>query len=454
MRFLKIFLMALCFQVLCEEPLSQVELKGSHYLSKPAAELQSQNYFSLFGHLHYEAQKNQFLFKVSGLGEVFSDKSFYFNVPELYVSYAYDLKDSLFLESLKVYVGRHIKEWSRADRYWELGTWNPLNLWEPLYPIPNGLVGAFLDLKANFWLLEFYVGALHLPHTGPKREQDEKTGSISSPSRWAWIPPKEVILPAGFKRDIDYLVGFVKEKLIHDSYALSLKAWLPENKNIWLKGSFGYKQNNSVFLTLNTSDRYKVPASAKKESLIQLKGENHQVIQRTLTGELGIEYKDFSSLFSVSQNKVKLLKDLPENHVLVRSPISHIYLSALAGYKIPLYENIETNFQMAYLHSLNKKKTWTKAREKHHKLFRGFRFDLTTQILSATGLKRDFSLKFWLSPEKWENLFSLDALMHILPSLYVAGRVNILTGEKNNDESFFSEFQSNDSVSWRMGFVF
>ena len=454
MRFQLFCLLFFCFQALCEEPLSQVELKGSYYLSEPAEELQSRNYLSLFGHLQYEKQKNNFLFKASGLAEAFSDKSFYFNVPELYVSYAYDFKEGRFLESIKVYAGRHIKEWSQADIYWELGAWNSLNHWEPLYPIPNGLVGAFLDLKASNWLLEFYVGAIHLPHTGPKREQDPKTGVISSPSRWAWIPPKKVVLPGGLKWDIDYLVDFFIEKLIHDSYALSLKTWLPGNKDIWLKGSFGYKQNNSVFLTQNTSDRMRVPDSAKKETRIQQSIENHPVIQRTLTGELGIKHKGFSSLFSISQNKLKPLKGLPENHKLLRPPFDHTYLSALTGYEISLYENIKTKLQLAYLHSLDRKQKWIKAREKPHKLFRGFRLDLTTEVLSATGLKREFSLKFWLSPDKWENLFSLDAFMYILPSWYVAGRANILTGKKNSDESFFSEFQSNDYVSGRIGFAF
>ena len=464
MKYVCVFLLILSFRAFSNS-FGEVELRGFHYISKPALPYQLGNYYSLYGNLDYEVEKEDLFFKANGLTEFFFDKSrqFYFTIPELYLSYNYDFKKRWTLESIKVYVGRHIKEWSRADAYWELDTWNPLNFWEPLHPSPNGLIGAFLDISSKNWLLEFYVGGIHPPKVKPKLKKDPKTGKVISTSRWAVIPPETVDLGErewlrGLRRDIDYLVSFLFDELIHDSYALSFKTWLPKNKDVWIKGSFGYKPVNDIFLVMNRGNSLKISSSeGEKPVAVQKRVSNFPVIQRILAGELGLRYGRFSTLFSVSDNHVKPAKALSEEQQFVRKPKDHTYFSGLVNYQLPLYKNIKSNLKMGYLHSLKgKNDTSSLVGLPHHKIFRGFSFDWTAEFLTSKGLKREFSLRYWQSLNKWEGLLSLNVLYHILPKWYVGGRVNILSGRDNGEDSpsFLGRFRSNDYVSWRTGYVF
>ena len=403
---------------------------------------------------------------MNGLTEFFIDKTrqFYFSVPELYLSYKYDFEKSNLVDSIKVYVGRHIKEWNRSDAYWRFGIWNPLNRWEPLHSSENGLIGAFLDISSKNWLLEFYVGGINQPNINPKLKRDPKTGNMVSASRWGFIPPDKVDL--GERKfellNINYLVRFISEALRYDSYALSLKTWLPENQDIWIKGSFGYKPINDLFFIENSKDNLKVGDSGKKEPLdIQKNVSNFPFIQRILAGELGLSYGRLSTLFSISNNKVKPAKELPEGKKFSRKPADHTYISGLAKYQFPPFKKIKTNLQIGYLHSLKEKHNpfppdgWL-----HYKFLRGVRFDWIAEFTTTEGLKREISFSHWQSFKDLENIFSMDLLYYLFPKWYVGGRVNFITGKKdekekdNKKEDFVTRFRSSDYISWRTGYVF
>ena len=433
---------------------SQAVLKGSHYIFEPIFPIQSKNYFSLYGDLNLKVEKNSLLFQTSGITEIFFDRSrqIYYTIPEMYLSYYYSFQQNRFVDSLKVYVGRHIKKWSWADTYWEFGVWNPLNLWEPLYPSENGLIGAFLDIAGKYWLFEFYVGGIHLPHVKPKLQVNQPDGSVNSSSRWAEIPPKVVDL-GGLKLEIDYLVNFFIEKLLQDSYGLSGTLWATENKNIYLKGSFGYKPTNEIVLTENVGNSLKINSDSEKEALRPFKGvENYIVKQRILSIEGGVRFGGVSTLFSAFQSKKKIPKSLPKERKFVIEPSDHVYLSGLAGYEVSLWKDVETKVQMGYIHPLGKKASFP-GNLINHKLLQGISFDWIVKALSVKGLKREISLRYWHSLEKWKSFFSMNVLFHLLPEWYIGGQINIIAG-KEGDNSFFGEFRNNDYISWRTGYVF
>lgn len=432
---------------------SQAVLKGSHYIFDPIFPIQLKNYFSLYGNLNLKWEKDSLLFQTNGITEIFFDGSrqIYYTIPEMYLSYHYGFEKSRFADSLKVYVGRYIKEWSWADTYWEFGDWNPLNLWEPLYPSENGLIGAFLDIAGKYWLFEFYVGGIHLPHVGPKLQVNQPDGGVKSSSRWAELPPEAVNLP-GLKLDIDYLVNFLIEKLLQDSYGLSWKVWTAEDKNIWVKGSFGYKPTNRVILTQNKGNSLKI--KPEKKNILQLDKniENYIVKQRILSIEGGMRFGGVSTLFSAFQSKKKIPKSLPKEREFVKKPSDHVYLSGLAGYEVSLWKDMKTKVQMGYIHPLGKKVSFP-GNLINHKLLQGVSFDWIVKTLNVKGLKREISFRYWHSLERWKSFFSLNVLFHLLPEWYIGGQINIVAG-KEGDKSFFGEFRNNDYISWRTGYVF
>ena len=135
-------------------PVSRLEWEMRHYGSDPKPDLRYQlrNYALLRGDGRYRFDKGALAFDSRIYTEYFLDKSrlFYFNIPELYFSYSYKLNRPFYsLEGLKFHLGRKAQAWSQSDDYWQLGTWNSLSQWNPLYPIKNGLIGSFLTAEGR-----------------------------------------------------------------------------------------------------------------------------------------------------------------------------------------------------------------------------------------------------------------------------------------------------------------
>ncbi|MDZ4082907.1 MAG: hypothetical protein U1E10_08230, partial [Bdellovibrionales bacterium] len=75
------------------------------------------------------------------------------NYSNIYVPEAFlELQTSDFTEAelngdlrARVSVGRRLESWSQLDRHWDLGLWEPLNRFDALRPIDQGLTGAFIE---------------------------------------------------------------------------------------------------------------------------------------------------------------------------------------------------------------------------------------------------------------------------------------------------------------------
>ena len=443
---------------------SDLSLKGSHFLSDPAFALQLKNYYSLYGGLIYKKEKGRFLFKTDLFAELSLDRTrqFYTAPREIFLSYRYDFQNRRFVDSLTVYFGRHVKEWSRADSYWEFGAWNPLILYEPLSPTEAGLSGAFLDIASKRWLLELYAGGFHLPHVKPEFQKPAEArlaagaNKLKSPNRFADIPPESVDL-AGLDLEIDYSVRFFKEELLHDGYGAGL-TWMSappeEERRLYLKGSFGYKPSNDVFLTRNTRDQVRVKENGKESAVsIDQKIENQVVRQKIVSVESGARFDGFFGWISFLQNKMSLSRALPLDRKFVIKPLDHSYISALAGKRFFLFQDIKTKIQAGWLHSfgLGGKRSFA-GQLITRKLLNGFGLDWTASV--GREPERSLSLRYWFSPKTWNSLLSLNFLFHFLPKWHVGAGVNILTGERGNKRSFLNRFQSADSVVWRTGYVF
>ena len=443
---------------------SGLSLKGSHFLSDPASPLQLKNYYSLYGGLIYKKEKGRLSFKTDSFAELSIDRTrqFYAAPRELFLSYRYDFQNRRFADSLTVYFGRHIKEWSRADSYWEFGTWNPLILYEPLYPTEAGLIGAFLDIASKQWLLELYAGGFHLPHVKPKFQKPlPGTNTLKSPNRFADIPPESVDL-AGLDLEIDYSVRFFKEELFHDSYGVGL-TWMSsppeEERRLYLKGNFGWKPSNDVFLTRNTRDTVRVENQSKsgEESAFSIdqKIENQAVRQKIVSVESGARFDGFFGWVAFLQNKMSLSRALPPARKFVIKPQDHSCFSALAGKRFFLFQDIKTKIQAGWLHSFGLGRKESLAGQLiNYKILNGFGLDVTAAVGGEETLERSLSFRYRLSSKTRNNLLSLNFLFHLLPKWHVGGGVNILTGRRGNKRAFLNRFRSADSVVWRTGYVF
>lgn len=63
--------------------------------------------------------------------------------------------------------GRKLENWSDVDSSWNLGVWQPLNRFDALRPIEQGLTGAFLGHAAHGFRAFLFASPVYLPEQGP-----------------------------------------------------------------------------------------------------------------------------------------------------------------------------------------------------------------------------------------------------------------------------------------------
>src|SRR5690606_38912628 len=95
------------------------------------------------------------------------------------------------LKSSNIWIGRHRHNWSSADEFWSIGTWQPRFRWNYLEPEQNGFTGFFYSNNlSDQTSLHLFTSALFVPDLAANyREED---GRILSKSPWFKTPPPVV----------------------------------------------------------------------------------------------------------------------------------------------------------------------------------------------------------------------------------------------------------------------
>lgn len=96
------------------------------------------------------------------------------NYSNVYVPEAYfDVQTENFTEAelngdsrARLSVGRRLETWSVLDRTWDLGLWEPLNRFDALRPIDQGLTGAFLEAGTGNVKVVIFASPVFIPEQG------------------------------------------------------------------------------------------------------------------------------------------------------------------------------------------------------------------------------------------------------------------------------------------------
>lgn len=122
------------------------------------------------------------------------------NYSNVYVPEAYlDLQTSDFKEAsesgggrARLSLGRRLETWSVLDRTWDLGLWEPLNRFDALRPIDQGLTGAFLEAGTGPMKVLIYASPVFIPEqSGSFTLQN---GKFRTSSPWFVEPTDRLIL--------------------------------------------------------------------------------------------------------------------------------------------------------------------------------------------------------------------------------------------------------------------
>ncbi len=122
------------------------------------------------------------------------------NYSNVYVPEAFlELQTSDFVDAelngelrARVSVGRRLETWSQLDRNWDLGLWEPLNRFDALRPIDQGLTGAFIEAGTGDFKLVAFASAVYVPEQGGSFSL--QNGKFKSASPWFTEPTDRLIL--------------------------------------------------------------------------------------------------------------------------------------------------------------------------------------------------------------------------------------------------------------------
>ena len=193
----------------------------NQYITDPSYSEQLYTYWIVSTQLKTERQYKYIYYDLDVQGTLSLDESqrHFLSIPQ--ANFGYHLENITtvdFLKSFQVSLGRYKREWSWLDSYWELGLWNPRNLFDYFNPQELGMIGSAIIFKGKNWSLTNFIGGLFLPNEQADIGKN-KAGSIESKSRWGTPPATNISildkeLDAYYWIQKPYLTGVIfSEKL-------------------------------------------------------------------------------------------------------------------------------------------------------------------------------------------------------------------------------------------------
>ncbi len=89
-------------------------------------------------------------------------------------------------------LGRRLETWSTLDRTWDLGLWEPLNRFDALRPVDQGLTGAFVEAGTGKTKLIVFLSPLFIPEQGGSFTL--QNGKFRTSNPWFVEPTDRLIL--------------------------------------------------------------------------------------------------------------------------------------------------------------------------------------------------------------------------------------------------------------------
>ena len=449
----------LCFYSPCLFA-GSAQIEWQHFTSKPSLKEQLSDYLLFKGNYPLSWIKEPFSIQSRFLMEYSLDRSdfFYFNTSELFFSYKYDLKNSFYsINSIKIELGRKIKQWSKGDEYWKLGLWNPLIYWNSLHPETSGLIGSFINFQSKQWSADFFIGALYLPHSQPKLIIEDNKSSYTH-SRWVTSLPLKVN-PYNLNIYYSTLKPFLFDFLFQQSFAASFKTWSKTaNSFYWLKWSIADKPSNRLYHVLNKAKRFKIDSQKNDPAFVDQTISILPVRQRILSTEWGLDYKKVSTNFTLEYTEAKednLNKS--KDWFFIHSREDFTYFSFLLKYK---YKE-KSQFELGWIQSLFKNFNIYEQEEKEPPgilsqthILNGWGIGWSAVFKNHKGLPCSFNIKYQHSFLNKGDWLSGKLLYYITPRFYSQWTVDILGVKNEENSSFLKSFKHNDYWTWSLAYDF
>lgn len=205
----------------------------------------------------------------------------------------------------RVSAGRRLETWSQLDRNWDLGLWEPLNRFDALRPIDQGLTGVFIEAGTGDFKLVAFASPIYVPEQSGNFSL--QNGRFKSASPWFTEPTDRLILFSETTQvQYDIITPSTGSVISHSSGGILLRYGSLQD-GFYTQASYMFKPRNQLSTpfegSLNLTD-------TSSFAFVQV---NPQVIYHQLAGaELGYNSltQDGDRAFGLG---VSALVDLPTN---------------------------------------------------------------------------------------------------------------------------------------------
>ena len=453
-----IFATLLCFVSLAKkgELHLNFQTQVNQYISPKSYSEQLDTYWIVSTQLQTERQYEYIYYDLDVQGVLSLDESqrHFLSIPQ--ANFGYHLKNITtvdFLKSFQVSLGRYKRKWSWLDSYWELGLWNPRNLFDYFNPQELGMVGSAIIFKGKNWSLTNFIGGLFLPNEQADIGKN-KSGSIESKSRWGTPPATNISildkeLDAYYWIQKPYLTGVILQRNYNVNF------FLGSQEDKWLSLSYAQKPLNNIFYRIKSGINI---SEASLESSIYHHALTHQLVSL----DIGFRWEEWSVYVGLLDETLDRI-NLPKNWIVPDIPHTILFYSASIARDINFVSWNKNSIRLSFLNS------WTKD-QSHISLIGGTIDSLVSlkRLKIISGLAVDWTANFTWSKEKKVNSFlrywydfsykggwlqwNLSYFIH--PQFWFLFECNILGSENKIKESFFTWFGSNDRLSLKVNYGF
>jgi hypothetical protein len=141
-------------------------------------------------------------------------------------------------------VGRRLETWSLLDRSWDMGLWEPLNRFDAIRPIDQGLTGVFLEAGAGAVRVVLFASPTFIPEQGAGFSL--QNGKFRTNNPW-FVEPTDRLILFSQTRDVRYDLAMPSAgKVISQASGGALVRYGSFDKGFYAQGSYAFKPRNQL----------------------------------------------------------------------------------------------------------------------------------------------------------------------------------------------------------------
>ena len=363
-----------------------------------------------------------------------------------------DIQRLSYLNSIQAFFGRYKKKWSWMDSFWQLGLWNPLNLFDYFNPEELGLIGSAVVFEGPKWALTSFIGGVFLPNEQSALGEN-KSGTFRSKSRWSAPPaPNVSILDKELDSYYWLQTPYLTNVLFQTSYLVNLL--IGEKTDKWISISYAHKPIYQNFYRVKSGLNI---SNTTLDNLIYY----HPLKHHLTSVESNFQWGRLSINLAATNESLDPV-NLSKNWIVPNIPNSMFFTSASLSTELNFSRN-KNLFQISYL------KSWIKGTNndfligkgidsllplERFKLIEGLSFNWNTSFVFKGYEKLKSVLKYWYSIDQKGGFLQWKLSFFINPHFSTLFECNILGSERPRKEGFFSRYGNNDRLSLKVQYDF